>query len=62
MKVCPKDPEGHLTFLVSGIERHEWLVDGDGNWERNVGSCYDAEIAEGSLWECSTCGARAVEE
>ena len=54
---CPKD-ESHAEFECSAIEHVTWTVDRNTDWIR-TGECYDARIAEGTLFHCAICGAPA---
>lgn len=53
MKVCPAC--GCEKFSVTGIERHDWVVDGNGEFIEDEG-CYDAKRADDTCWECMDCG------
>lgn len=53
-RVCPDC--GNDRFNVTGIERHTWIVDGEGNFIEDDG-CYDAKLADETQWECTSCGA-----
>ena len=53
-KVCPDC--GNDRFNVTGIERHDWVVDGNGHFITSNG-CYEAEIADQTIWECTECKA-----
>lgn len=52
MKVCPTC--GNAEFITTGIQRHDWVVDGDGQFVIDLG-CYDAKLGGGG-WECRKCG------
>ena len=51
---CPKD-KSHTTFLTSAIERHDWEVDEEGNFKKDLG-CYDSKLNDGCEVTCKTCG------
>ena len=53
MKVCPSCNGGE--FFISGIERHDWVVDGNGEFIED-GGCYAAERVCDTCWECKNCG------
>lgn len=53
-RVCPDC--GGAEFEVDGIEHHTWRVDGDGEFLEDRG-CYEANMAEGTEWNCVECGA-----
>lgn len=50
MKICPEC--GNAEFFATGIQRHDWIVDGDGQFIDDLG-CFDAR-SEGEL-ECRNC-------
>ena len=54
IKVCPQCGNG--KFLVLAIQRHDWIVDGDGYFISDEG-CYDSEVVSGNQWDCTECGA-----
>lgn len=58
MRICSKDSR-HKNFMVSAIERHDWVVNEDGEFIKDEG-CYDATIAEGCEWICAECGSGTV--
>ena len=58
MRVCTNDSR-HENFRVSAIERHDWVVTGDGDFIKDEG-CYDSTIAEGCEWICAECGSVTV--
>lgn len=53
MKVCPEC--GNAEFITAGVEYHDWVVDGDGQFVIDLG-CYDAKLGE-SEWQCRKCEA-----
>jgi len=53
MKVCPECGSEH--FVTTGIEYHDWIVDGEGNFTKDI-SCYDANLGENE-WYCHGCQA-----
>lgn len=53
-KVCPDC--GCDKFKVVVLERHDWIVDGDGDFIEDDG-CYEANIADWTEWTCVDCGA-----
>jgi len=53
MKVCPSC--NGEKFIISGIERHDWVVDGNGEFIED-GGCYDTERVGDTCWECTGCG------
>lgn len=58
MKICPNDPT-HKEFTTTGVEYHDWIVDGHGHFLDDKG-CYDARIGDGG-WRCHICGTLAVD-
>lgn len=58
MRVCTRDSR-HENFRVSAIERHEWVVTGNGEFIKDEG-CYDATIAGECEWTCAECGSGTV--
>lgn len=53
MRVCPKCNGDR--FLTTGIELHDWVVDGNGEFIEDDG-CFDSKLG-GGCWECTNCGA-----
>tara|TARA_Y100000310_G_C20390491_1_gene672503 strand:+ start:151 stop:345 length:195 start_codon:yes stop_codon:yes gene_type:complete len=58
--VCPKNPD-HKLFITTAHEVHDWVVDGNGNFEDDLGC---SETAHGpnpdNTWTCKECGAEAT--
>ena len=54
MRVCPKC--GGEKFIVIGIQHHDWIVTGEGEFIEDDG-LYEAKRAENTDWECTNCGA-----
>lgn len=52
-KVCPEC--GHDKFRVTAVERHDWVVDGNGEFLED-GGCYEAELTDNE-WTCLSCDA-----
>jgi len=53
MKVCPEC--GSAEFITTGVERHDWIVDGDGQFIDDLG-CFDAKRGESGM-QCRKCEA-----
>lgn len=52
MRVCPEC--GGSEFITTGIQRHDWIVNGDGIYLDDLG-CYEYRLGT-SEWQCRKCG------
>lgn len=52
-KVCPEC--GHDRFVTTGVEYHDWIVDGNGYWVDTLG-CFGSQVGE-TEWQCRKCEA-----
>ena len=58
MKACPADP-AHTTFVTTGVEYHDWLVDGNGHFIDDLGG-FESRLGDGE-YQCSSCQTPAIE-
>jgi cytochrome oxidase Cu insertion factor (SCO1/SenC/PrrC family) len=59
---CPNNPK-HNQFVTTAHEVHDWLVDAEGNFIKDLGCTEIAHEPDmGNLWTCRKCGAEAVKE
>jgi len=59
---CPKNPK-HKVFLTTAHEVHEWEVDPDGEFIKDLGcSMLAAKPDTGNIWICKICGSKAIQE
>ena len=57
--ICPKNP-GHKKFITTAHEVHEWVVDKQGEFIKDLGFIDTAHgPTKGNLWTCKTCGTEA---
>lgn len=56
---CPTNPE-HKTFITTVHEIHDWEVDAEGNFIRDLGCSDSHKPDHGNIWTCSECGAEGV--
>jgi len=56
--VCPKSKD-HKRFSTGVIEYHDWEVDEEGNFIKDLGSEQSEKPLADSLWTCRECGAEA---
>lgn len=57
---CPKNPN-HKVFLTTAHEVHDWEVDPDGGFIKDLGcSEIAAKPDHGNIWVCKKCKLRAV--
>ncbi len=61
MMVCPKDPS-HKEFCAGAIVCQDWLVDGDGDFLKELDGCSQVyRFPEtDDEWVCNECGEIAV--
>jgi hypothetical protein len=59
---CPNDPE-HKEFITTAHEMHDWVVDSEGNFLRDLG-CVQIDCApdKDNIWSCNICGVDAIVE
>jgi hypothetical protein len=60
---CPNNSE-HKRFTTTAIEIHDWLVDQDGEFIRDLGcsQVYEYPDKLNSVWTCTMCDAEATFE
>lgn len=62
MKICPKNGR-HKRFITTAHEQHDWEVDGEGTFLRDLG-CLDVthKPDPSNIWVCAICGTEAIEK
>jgi len=52
---CPKNPK-HKNFITTAHEVHDWVVDEEGNFIRDLGCTEVAHKPDpDNCWTCDTC-------
>lgn len=58
--VCPKNKK-HKVFLTTAHEVHDWEVDPNGDFIKDIGcSEIAAKPDRGNIWTCKACGSQAI--
>lgn len=58
--VCPKSKK-HKTFITTAHEVHDWIVDENGEFIKDLGCLEIASDPDSNnIWTCEVCGAEAV--
>lgn len=58
---CPKCGNTETFYLHGFIERHEVVVDSDGDWQEDI-ECYDSFISDTASITCPKCSLLADKE